>query len=178
MVRRRAADGTTLAATWRARVPVSLFGTAPVAAADLLPPVPQLPRGCLEWQHQAAVMSWAAEGVRVLPELVALYGTANGGERPARVNARGQRYSLAGQRLAVTGVADGIPDLDWPVRRGQYSGLHIEMKRPEAKGATSASQDRWIEVLRALGRRAEVADSATIACRIIADYWRLGPPRE
>ena len=71
-----------------------------------------------EHEHQKAVIEWAEVKSGQYPELRLLYAIPNGGHRHKAVAAK----------LKAEGVKPGVPDLCLPVRRGEYSGLYIEMK--------------------------------------------------
>jgi hypothetical protein len=79
--------------------------------------------------------------------------TANGGKRDKRTAAS----------LKAQGLKPGVPDIliFSPPPSGIGCGMAIELKRPrhggKAKGRLSAHQRIWLEELRALGWRAEVA---------------------
>jgi len=79
--------------------------------------------------------------------------TANGGKRDKRTAAS----------LKAQGVKAGVPDIliFTPPPSGMFQGLALELKRPQgfgkARGRVSAHQRVWLEELRAIGWRAEVA---------------------
>ncbi len=79
--------------------------------------------------------------------------TANGGKRDKRTAAS----------LKAQGVKAGVPDIliFTPPPSGVGMGLALELKRPQgfgkARGRVSAHQRVWLEELRAIGWRAEVA---------------------
>lgn len=79
--------------------------------------------------------------------------TANGGKRDKRTAAS----------LKAQGVKAGVPDIliFTPPPSGVGVGLALELKRPQGygkpRGRVSAHQRVWLEELRALGWRAEVA---------------------
>lgn len=90
--------------------------------------------------------------------------TANGGKRD-------KRTALA---LKRSGVKRGVPDvlIFTPCPSGIGCGLAIELKRPKqegrSRGRVSDHQRIWLESLRSLGWRAEVAYGLEHALEIIS----------
>jgi len=97
-----------------------------------------------------------------------IFAVPNGGERNVAV----------AQKLKAEGVSAGVPDLCIPVPMGGYHGLWIEMKKSRVgvrgelvdKGVLSENQKDWIEYLRGMGYRVEVAYSVGEFMGIIGDY--------
>lgn len=89
----------------------------------------QLAKSGSEDAHQAAIFCWAALNVGTYPALRWLFAIPNGGSRGDTDKSR----KIAGARLKATGVKSGVYDMMLPYRRGEYSGLFIELKRPELK---------------------------------------------
>ena len=75
-------------------------------------------------------------------------------------------------RLKAQGVSPGVPDLCFPVPRGEHHGLYVEMKRVKG-GKVSANQKAWIEDLREQGYRVEVCAGADAAMAAVVDYLGL-----
>ena len=96
-----------------------------------------------ENQAQAMLFEWAAYNSWKYPELRLLFHIPNGGYRPPKTAAI----------LKATGVKAGVPDIFFPVPRGGYNGLFIEMKRAEGGYLTSA-QAIWLNNLSKQGYRA------------------------
>lgn len=71
-----------------------------------------------EADEQKAVIQWCILMEGRWPELEYIYHVPNGGSRNAREAAN----------LKAQGVKPGVPDLELPVARGAYTGLHIELK--------------------------------------------------
>jgi hypothetical protein len=117
-------------------------------------------------------------------DLELLHHIPNGGARPKRTRYRLMRngtfrtvrYCPEGQRLAKMGVKEGVPDLFWPVPRGEYGGLYIEMKTETGK-ATKAER-WWIVRLAENGYFSVIAFGAEEAIRILTWYHNLGKPKE
>ena len=78
-----------------------------------------------EHSQQVALMIWTNDErvKKVYPELQLLFAIPNGGLRGK---------AQAGM-LKAEGVKAGISDLLLPVKRGKFSGLFIEMKKPKGK---------------------------------------------
>lgn len=66
-------------------------------------------------------------------------------------------------QLKNDGMSPGFPDLEIP-----FLSLYIEMKKAKG-GRLSADQKMWIDYLRSIGKRAEVAKGAEEAKRIVLD---------
>lgn len=92
------------------------------------------------------------------PELALLFAVPNGGDR----------HEIVAWKMKAEGVKAGVPDYIFPVARGGFHGLAIELK--SATGKASREQVRWIESLRDQGWRAEVCRGWGEAMRVLADY--------
>lgn len=92
------------------------------------------------------------------PELRLLFAVPNGGFRSKRT---------AG-RMWAEGQRAGVPDYLFPVARGGFRGLAIELK--SMTGTASREQKEWIEALRAQGWRAEVCRGWACAWDVVRDY--------
>ena len=107
-----------------------------------------------EAAHQTALFAWAALSVSRWPELRWLHHIANGGSRGDSVASR----AIRGAQLKAQGVRPGVADVCLPVRRGKYSGLYIEMKKPSenpkregSKGGVSDEQAEFGAFVKAQG---------------------------
>jgi|SRR6185312_1327617 len=102
----------------------------------------QLASNGTEDGHQLALMCWCADNVQIYPELKWLYAVPNGGSR----------HKAEAGKLVAMGVKTGVPDLCLPIKRGKFSGIYIELKRPDSvgkkKGIPSDEQLGWIDFLR------------------------------
>jgi hypothetical protein len=92
--------------------------------------------------------------------------------------------SLCGIRLTIglavkakrMGMPTGFPDINLPTRRSKFSGLYIELKRPENKtlgitaGKTTPEQRDWLEYLGKQGYFIDVCHSADLAMEVILMY--------
>ena len=142
-----------------------------------LPPYPRVALRSHEWQHQAAVISWATAAERQIPELKWLHASANGSIISFSRNNAGQAFSRQGKRAKDTGVKKGIPDLNWPIPRGPYHGCWIELKRPEAKAPVHLEDEQitCLEFLAARGYFVAFANDCTTAVQLLLRYWSAGP---
>ncbi len=64
-----------------------------------------------------------------VPELKWIHHIPNGGSRGNDVRSQ----QIRGARLKAEGVRSGVSDICLPVKRGNCSGLYIEMKKPSLK---------------------------------------------
>lgn len=121
-----------------------------------------------EHGHQAALFCWAAIAVEVMPELRWLFAIPNGG----------MRDNITAGKLKAEGVKGGVPDTCLPIRRGQWSGLFIELKRPKSEGKTKGrkqfNQSEWIKHLWSEGFGAMVCFGWIEARDAITAYLATG----
>lgn len=73
-----------------------------------------------------------------------------------------------GRQLKLAGVRAGVPDLELPVARGGYTGLHIEMKTETGK--LSEPQKWWLTELKAQGRFCAVCYGYKQAILVLEAY--------
>jgi hypothetical protein len=120
--------------------------------------------------HQKALFCQAALFVDRYPELKWLHAIPNGGSRGDSTKSA----MIRGADLKAQGVKAGVSDVMLPVKRGQWSGLYVEMKKPGHIKKTSSEQDEFIEFVRSQGYAAMVCDSWTMAWDVITKYleWR------
>ena len=111
-----------------------------------------------EHQVQVQLFEWAQLQAGKYPELELLNGSLNG------VRLR------IGQAVKAKrgGMKRGYPDIFLPIRRGQYSGLFIELKIDRNK--PSLEQRDWISALRGQGYKAEVCWGFDEAKDMILNY--------
>jgi hypothetical protein len=103
-----------------------------------------------EHSHQVGLMAWSSlPDVReMFPELRWLYAIANGGSRGDTDQSR----RIEGGKMKAEGVKTGVSDLKLPVKRGEWSGLYIELKKMPGKGVgPSDDQTEFIEFVRSQG---------------------------
>lgn len=115
-----------------------------------------------EHDEQVALFAWAAASLVAHPELASLFAIPNGGYRHPAVAAA----------LKQEGVKPGVPDCFLAVQRGGWGGLFLELKRADRSNHAPASQQEWIERLRASGYLVVVAYGAEQAISVIEAYLR------
>jgi hypothetical protein len=113
-----------------------------------------------EHDEQAALFAWADEVEPMRPELGMMFAIPNGGAR----------HPAVGAMLKTEGVRAGVPDVFLAVRRGQWGGLFVEMKRADKRNHATAEQERWIAALRQYGYMAVVCYGCTEAQQAIMAY--------
>lgn len=84
----------------------------------------QLAKSGSEHSHQTAYFCWCALNVGKYPELKWCHAIKNEEKSGSMI---------VGARSKQAGVKAGVSDILLPVRRGNYSGLYIEMKAPSRK---------------------------------------------
>lgn len=108
------------------------------------------------WSHKKAVRE-------LLPDLVWLHHSPNGGKRDA----------FTGAQMKALGVKPGFPDLILPVASRAHNGLVIEMKSDI--GRVSLEQTVWLAHFAAQKWEIGIARSAQEARTIICQYLGLPP---
>jgi hypothetical protein len=122
--------------------------------------------------HQLALMQWCALNFDKYPELKWLHHSPNGGSR----------HKAEASKLKAMGVKEGFPDLLLLVKRGQWSGLTIELKRIEGgltakgnvkkKGVVRKEQEDWGKFLQSQGFGFSVCYGWEMARDILIQYLR------
>ena len=88
----------------------------------------------------------------------------------------GRRAAIAGVRRKAEGLTPGIPDVECMVSVGNYSGLHIEMKRKDGVPSdVSAEQKKVMARLTKCGRLCVVAYGADEAWNALMNYLKQVP---
>lgn len=101
---------------------------------------------------QMAIFCWSnlAEVKKQYPVLQYMFAIPNGG----------WRGMIQGAALKAEGVKPGVPDILLPVKRGLWSGLFIELKRPSSgnrpQGKVSSEQQDFIYFLTIQGYKCRV----------------------
>ncbi|URA06941.1 VRR-NUC domain containing protein [Xanthomonas phage Pfeifenkraut] len=126
----------------------------------------QLAKSGTESGHQRAVFAWAALNMSRYPELKWLHHIPNGGARGDDAKTR----AIRGNALKAEGVKVGVADLFLPVKRGEFSGLYIEMKKPGKIKNTSKEQDEFGEFVKAQGFGWIVCDNWESAVKVLQEY--------
>ena len=100
----------------------------------------------------------------VIPELAWIFAVPNGGKLgDGRIQAR------RGAKMKAEGMKAGVSDIMWPIARGGYHGLFIEMKTP--KGRVSQEQSEFLAFARAQGYKATVCRSWESAAKVVESYY-------
>ena len=81
----------------------------------------------------------------------------------------GARHRVIGGQMKAEGVKRGVPDVFFPVARGGYHGLFIEMKRTNG-GKVSSEQQEWIIELNKNGFMTVVCHGFEKAKAVIIEY--------
>lgn len=120
------------------------------------PPRPPCP---LERAERAAVFAWRDLWIPRIPALRMLYHSA-----------QGELFRKSHGRPPIPGLSSGIPDINWPVPRGGYHGLWIELKR--LRGGHLTDEQRWWQMnLRDQGHFVVTARGADRAIHWILRYY-------
>ncbi len=132
-----------------------------------------------EHNEQTGFFQWTELHEKYHPGLSRFFAVPNGGERVAKVDAKGRRFSLEGKRLKAAGLRPGIPDV-FNLTQGEgteneqpyeYRGLIFEFKSDT--GRLSPEQKDWCEYFREQGFRVEVPRSWVEAALITIEYFGL-----
>ena len=83
----------------------------------------------------------------------------------------GKRNAAEAAHLKEQGVKPGVPDLCFPVPKGKYHGMYIEMK--DGKNKTTQPQDEWLELLSENGYMTAVCYGFDEAKAVIDKYFGL-----
>lgn len=156
----------------------------------------QLAKSDTEAAHQTALFAWAAVAMNhgfnianawadglnpavqerkelAIPELKWLHHIPNGGSRGNDVRSQ----QIRGAQLKAQGVKSGVSDVFLPVKRGQFSGLYIEMKRPAekpkregSKGGVSDEQKEFGAFVQTQGFGFVVCYSWAEAAKVLEQY--------
>lgn len=121
-----------------------------------------------EHRDQVALFTWAAEHESVYPELRWLFAVPNFAGRLGRFTAK------HGGRLKAEGRKKGVLDVWFPVRRGAFVGLVLEMKA--GRNTTTIEQREWLAHLQAEGWSAHVMYGNAAAQEAIVTYLTLPKP--
>jgi hypothetical protein len=114
-----------------------------------------------EHDTQCEIFRWAETEMVRHPELKYMFSTLNG----VRLNI-GQAV-----KAKKAGNKKGVPDIWLPVKRGQYSGLVIELKKAVG-GTVSKEQANWLGFLGGQCYRAVVRHGFMDAITEIIDYLK------
>lgn len=117
-----------------------------------------------EHREQVTVVQWLRAAEVETPEYALVYAVPNGSKRTPAMAAW----------MVAEGLKRGVPDLVWPVRRGRYSGLYVEMKKPG--GRVSPEQIAWRDALKAQGYAVYVAVGSSPAIEVFQQFNALSVP--
>lgn len=116
----------------------------------------------IEGAEQIKLFRWIDFAAGKHPELRLLFHVPNGGSR----------NKAEAANLKRQGVRPGVPDLCFPVARGKYHGLYIELKA--GKNKPTEHQREWIAELRAQQYAVAVCYGWEEAAGILEKYLDLG----
>lgn len=129
-----------------------------------------------ESSHQQAFFAMCALHIAKYPELKWIHSIPNGavlGNDPRT------RVIRAG-KLKAEGMKNGVSDISFPCKRGNYSGLFIEMKKPalkpvreSSKGGVSDEQIEFANFVIAQGFCFQVCYSWEEAWNVVQVYLNL-----
>lgn len=129
-----------------------------------------------EDSQQLALFMQLRNEARTRPKFALAYHVPNGGSRGDTARSR----AIEGGKMKAAGVKPGVPDVHWPIARGGFHSLYVEMKRPALKPktpnsprGTSDDQDRWIADLTAEGHCVAVCYSWIEALEVFNWYYEL-----
>jgi len=126
-----------------------------------------------EMALQISVFMWSAlPDIRELyPELKFLFSVPNG------------MYTnkIQAGKFRAAGMKSGVPDMFLPVKRGEFSGLWIELKRPKTdekrQGQATPEQKIWIDFLKAQGYGAIICYGFEETIAVLQEYLNYKKPR-
>ncbi|QWY83314.1 VRR-NUC endonuclease domain-containing protein [Rhizobium phage RHph_X3_2] len=125
----------------------------------------QLAASGSEHGHQVAFFQWAAT-ISTIPHMDMLYAVPNGGERNLKV----------ASNMKAEGVKSGVPDVVWPVPRGMFAGLYLELKKPtvvgHANGGRSDKQVEWHKKLIAQRYAVATVYGWQAMAATVVSYWQ------
>lgn len=110
---------------------------------------------------QKSLFRWAHLNKGKWPELQALYAIPNG----AHVSDKNRI------RLVYEGMRKGMPDVHFPVPKGPYASLYLEIKTKE--GRVSIDQQNRMQLLASLGNLCVVARGLYECIGAVEDYLAL-----
>lgn len=126
----------------------------------------QLAKSGTESGHQRAVFCWAQQNLKRFPVLKWMHHIPNGGARGEDERTR----AIRGNAMKAEGVKRGIPDIFLPVKRGNWSGLYIEMKKPGKLNTLSDEQIEFGEFAKYQGFGWVAVDNWQDAVKVLEEY--------
>jgi hypothetical protein len=124
-----------------------------------------------EAEDHKALIRWVRYMELQIPDLrFFIHYPASGFAIGAREKkARSRAVIIQRQILKQLGVCGDVADFFWPVRRGPYPGLWMELKRRRG-GKLRDGQRRWLEAMQAQGYAVAVARGLEAAKKIVLSY--------
>ena len=123
-----------------------------------------------ESSHQMALFAMCSMNEKKYPELRWFYSTPNGETRGSTK----KHAMIVGARLKAGGVKAGVLDCFLPVKRGKWSGLFIELKKPGKIKNTSKEQKEFIQFVESQSFATAVFDNWVDAWQCLVQYleWK------
>lgn len=118
----------------------------------------------IEHLNQVRLMDWVRDNEQKYPSLAFLFAVPNW---------FGTRTARHGARAKAEGRKPGVPDILFPVRRGNYIGLAIEMKA--GRNVPTKEQRLWLAHLAKQGWLTDVCYSFEEARDILVAYLSGNP---
>ena len=136
----------------------------------------QIAKAGTEHAHQAAFFCWCAltahngfeNDKKPIPELKWIHAIPNGGVYGDNAKAR----QIRGAKMKAEGVKKGVSDVFLPVKRGYWSGLYIEFKKPGQLSHTSKEQREFGAFVKGQGFGFIVVDNWRDAADIVTEYLK------
>jgi hypothetical protein len=124
-----------------------------------------------EEAHQTALFAWAALELKAgrYPELEWMHAIPNGGSRGDDAKSR----AIHGGKMKAQGVKTGVSDISLPVKRGPYSGLYIELKKPGKNDGGSKDQKAFGEFVKREGFCFYICEGWEHARDVLLAYMNL-----
>ena len=126
-----------------------------------------------EHAEQVAIYMWSALPAiqELYPELKFLFSIPNG------------MYTnkIQAGKFKAAGMKSGVPDMFLPVKRGEFSGLWIELKPSKDKAKNrkpSDNQDKWIKFLKSQSFGAIVCYGFEESIQVLQEYLNYKKPRD
>lgn len=113
--------------------------------------------------EQLALFCWIGLNLKKYPELKWLHHSPNGGSR----------HKAEASKFKAMGMRPGFPDLIWILKRGQFNGLCIELKKLKG-GVTSDLQKEWGVYIKSQSFGWVVCHGWLEARKVLIDYleWK------
>ncbi len=113
-----------------------------------------------KWEQQK-VFFWRDQNIDKHPELKFMSGSINGVKL----------HNALKIKMKKQGMIKGVPDIDFPFKNKNYSGLHIELKRIKG-GKTTPEQKEYLQFLANQGRKAVICKGHKAAIKVIEEYLK------